>query len=105
MTDDGEGKAQAQILMDADAAFRVSARRNRLLAHWAAGQMELTAEEADAYSKAVIQSDFEGAGDEDVIRKVLGDLVGAGCDIDEAAVRAALDDKAVEARRQLMSES
>jgi hypothetical protein len=50
--------------------------------------MELTSEEADAYSKAVIQSDFEGAGDEDVIRKVLGDLVAAGCDVDQAAVRA-----------------
>lgn len=107
MTDPGnkEGSAQAQILMDADAAFRVSARRNRLLAHWAAEQMELTPEETAAYSKAVIQSDFEGAGDEDVIRKVLGDLVAAGCDVDQARVRAALEDKAVEARRQLMGES
>ena len=107
MTDPGnkEGGAQAQILMDADAAFRVSARRNRLLAHWAAEQMELTPEETAAYSKAVIQSDFEGAGDEDVIRKVLGDLVAAGCDVDQARVRAALEDKAVEARRQLMGES
>jgi hypothetical protein len=103
--DNRDGNAHKQILMDADAAFRVSARRNRLLAHWAAEQMELTPEESDAYSKAVIQSDFEGAGDEDVIRKVLGDLVAAGCDVDQAAVRAALGDKAVEARRQLMGES
>jgi hypothetical protein len=40
-----------------------------------------------------------------VIRKVLGDLVAAGCEVDQAAVRAALEDKAVEARRQLMEES
>jgi hypothetical protein len=53
----------------------------------------------------VIQADFEEAGDEDVIRKVLGDLIGAGVDVDEATVRAKLDEKAVEARRQLMSES
>ena len=103
--DNRDDSTQSQILMDADVAFRVSARRNRLLAHWAAEQMELTPEESDAYSKAVIQSDFEGAGDEDVIRKVLGDLVAAGCDVDQAAVRAALEDKAVEARRQLMGES
>jgi hypothetical protein len=101
----GDDRAQSQILLDADAAFRVSARRNRLLAHWAAEQMELTSEEADAYAKAVIQSDFEGAGDEDVVRKVLGDLIAAGCDVDQAGVRAALEDKAVEARRQLMGES
>ena len=103
--DDRESTAQSRILMDADAAFRVSARRNRLLAHWAAEQMELTPEEASAYSNSVIQSDFEGAGDEDVIRKVLGDLVAAGCDVDQPEVRAALEDMAVEARRQLMSES
>ena len=103
--DDREAHTQSQILTDADAAFRVSARRNRLLAHWAAEKMELTPEETAAYSKAVIQSDFEGAGDEDVIRKVLGDLVAAGCDVDQASVRAALEEKAVEARRQLMGES
>ena len=100
-----EGSAQEQILTDADAAFRVSARRNRLLAHWAAEKMELTPEETAAYSKAVIQSDFEGAGDEDVIRKVLGDLIAAGCDVEQAGVRAALEEKSVEARRQLMGES
>ena len=103
--DNKEGSVQAQILMDADAAFRVSARRNRLLGHWAAEKMGLSPEETEAYAKAVIQADFEEAGDEDVIRKVLGDLVGAGCDTDDAAVRAALDEKSVEAKRQLMSES
>ena len=103
--DNSDGSDQARILLDADAAFRVSARRNRLLAHWAAEKLELTPEEASAYAKAVIQSDFEGAGDEDVIRKVLGDLVAAGCDVDQAGVRSALEEKAVEARRQLMGES
>jgi hypothetical protein len=105
MSDTPAGSEQDRILMDADAAFRVSARRNRLLAQWAAEQMDLTPEETAAYAKAVIQSDFEGAGDEDVIRKVLGDLVAAGCDVDQAGVRAALEEKSVEARRQLMEES
>ena len=103
--DNGERAAQSRILTDANAAFRVSARRNRLLAQWAAERMELTPEETAAYAKAVIQSDFEGGGDEDVIRKVLGDLVAAGCDVDQDEVRSALDALAVEARRQLMGES
>ena len=107
MTDfkDRQRGEESKFAMDADTAFRVSARRNRLLGHWAAEKMSLTPEETEAYAKAVIQSDFEEAGDEDVIRKVLGDLVAAGCDIDEAQVRAALEEKSVEAKRQLMSES
>ena len=107
MTDfkDRERAEEAKYAMDQDTAFRVAARRNRLLGHWAAEKMGLTLEETEAYAKAVIQADFEEAGDEDVIRKVLGDLVAAGCDVDEAAVRAALAEKSVEAKRQLMSES
>ena len=107
MTDfrDREKGEERKFAMDAETAFRVAARRNRLLGHWAAEQMGLSPEETEAYTKSVIQADFEEAGDEDVIRKVLGDLTGAGCSVDEAAVRAALEEKSVEAKRQLMSES
>jgi hypothetical protein len=107
MTDfsDRQKGEERKFAMEEETAFRVAARRNRLLGQWAAAKMGLTAEETDAYAKAVVQADFEEAGDEDVVRKVLGDLTSAGIDIDEAGVRAALDEKAVEARRQLMGES
>ena len=104
MTDfsDRQKGEERKFAMDEETAFRVAARRNRLLGQWAAAKMGLTAEETDAYAKEVVQADFEEAGDEDVVRKVLGDLTSAGIDIDDAAVRAALEDKTVEARRQLM---
>ena len=106
MTDftDRERAEEAKFARDEDMAFRILARRNRLLGRWAAQKMGLTAEETDAYAKEVVQAEFEEAGDEDVIRKVLGDLTSAGCEVDEAGVRAALEDKSIEARRQLMSE-
>jgi hypothetical protein len=102
---DRERAEEAKFALDEETAFRVAARRNRLLGQWAAEKMGLTPEETEAYAKAVVQADFEEAGDEDVIRKVLGDLTAAGYEIDEAAVRAALQEKSVEARRQLMGES
>ncbi len=95
---------EAKYAFDEETAFKIAARRNRLLGHWAAEKMELTPEEADAYAKAVVQADFEEAGDEDVIRKLIGDLTAAGVEIDEAGVRAALEAKMIEARRQLMGE-
>ena len=100
--DNREQAFENKFARDEEMAFRVTARRNRLLGTWAAQQMGLTSEETDAYGKAVVQADFEEAGDEDVIRKVLGDLTAAGVATDEAAVRQALSDQAVEARRQLM---
>ncbi|MXP42522.1 DUF1476 family protein [Altererythrobacter soli] len=107
MTDfkDRERGEERKFAMDEETAFRVAARRNRLLGHWAAEKMSLTPEETDAYAKEVVQADFEEVGDEDVIRKVLGDLTSAGCDVDEATVRAVLEEKSVEARRQLMGEA
>jgi hypothetical protein len=104
MTDfnDRERGEEAKFAHDETMAFRVAARRNRLLGQWAAHKMGLTPEETEAYAKEVVQADFEEGGEEDVIRKVLGDLTNAGCDIDEAGVRAALDENSVEARRQLM---
>jgi hypothetical protein len=101
--DDRERAFEAKFARDDEMAFRITARRNRLLGQWAATQMRLTPEETDAYAKAVVQADFEEAGDDDVIRKVVGDLTAAGIDTDEATVRRALEDQAVEARRQLMA--
>ena len=100
--DDRERAFETKYARDEEMAFRITARRNRLLGHWAATQMKLTPEETDAYAKAVVQADFEETGDEDVIRKLLGDLVAAGVEVDDAEVRRALEEKAVEARRQLM---
>lgn len=100
--DDRERAFETKYARDEEMAFRVVARRNKLLGHWAAGLMKLTPEEADAYAKAVVQAEFEEAGDEDVVRKLLGDLTAAGVEVDDAMVRKAIDDQAVEARRQLM---
>lgn len=103
--DDRERAEEARFARDEEMQFRITARRNRLLGVWAAEQMKLDPAETEAYAKSVVQADFEEAGDEDVIRKLLGDLVGAGVDVTEADVRASLDARMVEARRQLMGEA
>ncbi len=100
--DDRENAFENMFAHDEEMAFRVSARRNKLLGLWAAQKMGLTAEEADSYAKSVVQADFEEAGDEDVIRKLLGDLTAAGIETDDGEIRDALATCTVEARRQLM---
>jgi len=99
---DREKGFETKFARDQEMEFRIIARRNKLLGVWAAGLMGLTLEETDAYAKAVVQADFEEAGDEDVIRKVLGDLTAAEADADAAMIRRMLDEKTIEARRQLI---
>lgn len=100
--DDRERAFESKFAHDQEMEFRITARRNRLLGNWAASLMKLTPEETDSYAKGVVQADFEEAGDEDVIRKLLGDITSAGVEIDEVRIRAALEAKTVDARRQLM---
>jgi hypothetical protein len=102
---DREKAFENQFARDEELQFRITARRNRLLGEWAADKMGLTPEERESYAKSVVQADFEEAGDEDVVRKVLGDMTGAGVEVDDAAVRGAMTDLAVEARRQFMGEA
>jgi hypothetical protein len=102
---DRERAEESKFARDEEMQFRIQARRNRLLGQWAAERMGLSTAETDAYAKSVVQADFEEAGDEDVIRKVLGDLISAGIDASEAEIRTALEAKQVEARRALMGEA
>ena len=99
---DKERAEEAKYAFDEETLFRITARRNRLLGQWAAERMGLSPAESDSYAREVIQADFEEAGDEGMIRKVLGDLTAAGCEVDEAEIRTALEAKAIEARRALM---
>lgn len=102
--DDRERAEEAKFAHDSDMLFRVHARRNRLLGQWAAERMGLSAVEAEGYAKSVVQADFEEGGDEDVVRKLLGDMTSAGIETDEAEVRQAMEAKQIEARRALMGE-
>jgi hypothetical protein len=100
--DDRERAFETKFAHDEEMKFRITARRNRLLGEWAARQMGLSEAESEAYAKDVVRSDFEEAGDHDVIRKVLGDLTTAGIDCDEGKISEALRNKEIEARRQII---
>ena len=99
---DREAAFETKFARDEEMQFRITARRNKLVGLWAAEKMGLTAAEAAPYATSVVQADFEEAGDDDVVRKIVGDLSAAGVETDVAAITALLAEKTVEARRQLM---
>lgn len=102
MTQFDDRSLEARLAQDEEMLFRILARRNRLLGQWAAKLMGLSDAETQAYVADLVRADFEGGGGKDVVLKLLGDLTGAGVDIDQDRIREAIKDKLVEARRQLM---
>ncbi len=99
--DDRENAFEAKFAHDGEMQFRAEARRNKLVGLWAAGLLGKSEEEAAAYAIEVVSADFEEAGDEDVVRKVAGDLAGKAS-ADE--VRAKLREFLPVAKAQLMTE-
>lgn len=99
---DRERAFESKFALDADLQFRVTARRNKLLGLWAAAALGKTGAEADAYAAEVVKSDFQEAGDDDVLRKVSGDLGGKFSDAD---IRAKMTALLLEAKAQFSDEA
>jgi hypothetical protein len=99
--DDRADAFENKFAHDAEMQFKAEARRNKLLGLWAAGLMGKSGDDAANYAKEVVKADFEEAGDEDVFRKIAGDL---GDKADEATIRAKMAELTIEAKAQVMSE-
>ena len=81
---------EKKFALDEEQKFKAEARRNKLLGLWAAEKLGKTGEDAAAYAREVVASDFEEAGDGDVLRKVTTDLAGKG--VSEQEIRKKMDE-------------
>jgi hypothetical protein len=99
--DDRDKAFENKFAHDAEMQFRAEARRNKLAGLWAAGLLGLSGDAAAEYAMAVVSADFEEAGNEDVVRKLAGDL---GDKASADAIRAKLAELLPVAKSQLMSE-
>lgn len=90
--DDRRDSAERKYALDEEGRFRAMARRNKLLGLWVAETLGQTGSEADDYARSVVAADFAEAGDDDVLRKVRGDLEAGGRPMPDAALRAKMDE-------------
>lgn len=99
--DDRENAFEAKYAHDEDMKFKAEARRNKLMGLWVAEILGKSGDEAEAYAKEVVRADFEEAGHEDVMRKLLADL---GDRVPEEKLRAKYAELMALAKAQLLSE-
>ncbi|ESQ83868.1 hypothetical protein AEAC466_11105 [Asticcacaulis sp. AC466] len=93
-----------QPLAGSDAfEFQAAANRNRMMALWAAQKMGLAGKSSESYAQAVVRADGEQPSEEDVIRKVLGDLTASNIAIRESEVRTKAAEFLAQAREALKS--
>jgi len=102
--DDRKKGFEDKFKHDTELAFRVNARRNKLLGLWAAKELGIPAAETEAYAKSVVMADFEKPGDDDVVEKIAADAKAKGVDISEHRIRKQMGDLLEAARQQVMTE-
>ncbi|MEY3005584.1 MAG: hypothetical protein RLZZ491_2760 [Pseudomonadota bacterium] len=99
--DDRENAFENKFAHDQEMQFRAEARRNKLMGLWVADILGKSGDDAETYAKTVVKADFEEAGHEDVMRKLIADLDGR---VPEAELRRKYDALLAEAKAQLMDD-
>jgi len=99
--DDRQKGFENKFVHDQQLAFKAVVRRNKLLGLWAAELMGLNGDAADVYAKEVVKADFEEVGEEDVFRKIRGDLDAKGVQQSDHQIRRRMDELMSEARAQV----
>lgn len=102
--DDRDKAFENKFAHDEELAFKVIARRNRLLGAWAAAKLGKKGAEAEQYAKDVVLADFEISGDGDVALKLLKDFASAKINMGEKDIRAEMERLLPVARKQIVGE-
>jgi len=96
---------EAKFALDAELAFKASARRNKLLGLWVAETfLSKTGAEAEAFAKEVISADLEKPGIDDVVEFIMKSVEGTGADLTEHRLRNKIEEFTAIAIEQVKTE-
>ncbi|KAB2940318.1 MAG: DUF1476 domain-containing protein [Hyphomicrobium sp.] len=90
--DEREKGFEKKFALDQDLKFRAEARRNKLLAEWAAAKLGIMGAALQDYVRSVVKADLEQKGDEDVFRKLHNDFAIAGVKVSDAEIRSTMQE-------------
>lgn len=102
--DEREKAFEAKFRLDQELAFKVNARKDKILGRWAAKQLGLEGEALENYAKSVVEADFEEPGDADVVRKIMKDFKAKNINISEEHLHKEMEHALIEAKRQVAAE-
>ncbi len=100
--DERKKKYEEKWALDEELRFKATARRNKLLGAWAAGELGLSGEDAEAYAKAVLAAALHAGGLDKAIAKITADLEAAGHTGVPDSIHKKLEELTAEATRQIL---
>ncbi|UPK31615.1 DUF1476 domain-containing protein [Bradyrhizobium sp. 186] len=76
---------EAKFAHDEELIFKATARSNKLLGLWAAGQLGLSGDAAAGYATALVTDSLESQTIDNILGRVAGDLAGKGVSREQVA--------------------
>jgi hypothetical protein len=103
--DDREQAFEKKFALDQDLKFRAEARRNKLIAEWAAQKLGISGAAVQEYARSVLKADLEEKGGHDVFRKLRKDFEAAGVKVPDADIRAKMGELLAKAVSDIEAEA
>jgi hypothetical protein len=97
--DEREQGFERKYSHDQEFAFRVKARRNKMVGLWAASHLGLEGADAQRYADSIVAAELQKGGDEEVLSRLTVDLRPKG--IERHQVEAEIERATAEAKEQL----
>lgn len=102
--DEREKAFEAKYRHDEETSFRVDARCARLFGLWAAAHIGLSGQAAATYAKTVREADLARPNHQEMLAKVMADLIAKGIRITDVELRGKRESLLEEAKKQIVNE-
>ncbi len=99
--DEREKASEKKFQTEQELAFKTKARRNHILGLWAAEQLGMKGNAAEAYAREIVTGALAKHGDEGVVNKIAGDFEKKGVTLDRVRINLEIERCAAAARKQL----
>jgi hypothetical protein len=99
--DEREKAFENKFAHDEDLKFKALARRNKMIAEWAAAKLRITGQALADYAKAVRKVDLTGKGSNKGFEKVKSDLAAGGISVTDAEIKKQMAEFLAQAVREI----
>jgi len=87
-----ETSFEARFAQEEAIKFKANARRNHLAGLWAANKLGLTADDAEAYAKAIVLADLDKPNSDSVFKTIRADFSSRGFGQSDRQIRRVLEE-------------
>lgn len=102
--DDRKKSAENKFVHDAEIGFKINTLTNRMIGLWAAGKMQMDAENATNYAKNLVANNVVNTSGKTIAEQLAADFTAHGLDISIEDINNLLEEMEALAKEEVMTQ-